>query len=65
MDAPPADVKTWAQFNTWYALRHPGARLEEFSAAWEAHQTRPRPRKPRAPRPKKSRVRAEEEQEEQ
>jgi hypothetical protein len=53
-DTPPADVKSWAQFNTWYALRHPGARIEEFAAAWETHQGRPKTRKPRVPKPKKS-----------
>jgi hypothetical protein len=33
----PREPKTWAQFNTAYALAHPGARLADFAAAWEAH----------------------------
>jgi hypothetical protein len=55
-DGVPADVKTWAEFNTWYALNHPAATLSDFASAWAAHReylsTVKKPRKPRAPRAK-------------
>lgn len=33
-----SDATTWAQFNTWYALRNPGKELADFHAAWLEHK---------------------------
>lgn len=37
MDFDTFDGKTWAQFNTWFALRNKKAKLSDFAAAWEEY----------------------------
>ena len=47
----PKKKKTWAQFNTEYALAHPNASFNDFATTWQTYveeeKAKPKQRKPR------------------